>query len=149
MESSHFTEHGIGILMESFHQQSICMKKQTVALRIVYSYGTIRSKGIVCLLVIIAIFSGKHVPVDCIRHHHPTENLSHAGITVVEKRITSQLFSPDWSAQNGHTNRPYPLRYCKFPFQNKCGWHRSRYPKGRQYQLPSKPCCNVRYPTSV
>ena len=93
MESSHFTEHGIGILMESFHQQSICMKKQTVALRIVYSYGTIRSKGIVCLLVIIAIFSGKHVPVDCIRHHHPTENLSHAGITVVEKRITSQLFS--------------------------------------------------------
>ena len=93
MEGSHLTVHRIGILMESFHQQSICMKKQTVALRIVYSYGTIRSKGIVCLLVIIAIFSGKHVPVDRIRHHHPAEDLSHAGITVIEKRITGQLFS--------------------------------------------------------
>ena len=93
MKGSHLTEHRISILMESFHQQSICMKEQSVALRIVYSDSTIRSKGIVCLLIIIAIFSGKHVPVDCIRHHHPAENLSHTGITVVEKRITGQLLS--------------------------------------------------------
>ena len=67
--------------------QSITVHKQTVALRIVDSYGTFGGNGASGQFVVETVIAGQHVPVDRIIHLYIVKSLAVSQDAVVSKSV--------------------------------------------------------------
>ena len=93
MIGTHFAVHGIGIHIVSNQPQGIAVHEQTVALRIVYSYGTLGGYGASGQFVVEAVVACQHVPVDRIIHLHIVKSLAVSQYAVVEKAVAGQFLA--------------------------------------------------------
>ena len=93
MIGTHLPVHGIGIHMVGNQPQSITVHKQTVALRIVDSYGTFGGNGASGQFVVETVVASQHVPVDRIIHLYIVKSLTVSQDAVVEKAVTGQFLA--------------------------------------------------------
>ena len=84
MKGLHLT--GIGI--NGLHLQRIGMEIERIPLAVLQETGTIRSKGIFCLLIIESVLSLQHHLLERILQTHISEHFAKTAVPIVGDAVT-------------------------------------------------------------